>query len=102
MSCFASIGVGTGERDPLIIQDGAIFFTDGYIDRLNTFMDTDDMSMMSRQENALTDNFINFEDGLYTGSTVVALDIYLSNEVNGIDNAMPSTEITHIALCGGL
>lgn len=80
------------EREAYVVErrfgneDGIIIFDQTYIDLLMRAFDTGCMAAMSSDEVKLTDNFVNYEDAIYEDAYVIALDIWLSNLVNEIEN----------------
>ncbi len=79
------------ERDPYVeesrLDDASkVIFDDTFIDLLIKGFTTDCINEMSEDEQALLFEFIDYEDGLYTDKYVIALDSWLINMVNGVDN----------------
>ena len=79
------------ERDPYVEEvrldtDGLVVFDQVFIDLVIKGFSTNCVQEMSEDELDLLYKFIEFEDGTYTDKYVEALDVWLVNLVNGIEN----------------
>lgn len=79
------------ERDPYIEETrlenaGLVVFDPIYIDLVIKAFDTDCVAEMSEDELDLLYRFIDFENGTYDDKYVQALDVWLVNLVNNVEN----------------
>lgn len=79
------------ERDPYVEEvrldnAGLVVFDSVFIDLVVQGFTTDCVQEMSEDELDLLYKFIEYEDGLYDDKYVQALDVWLVNLVNGVDN----------------
>ena len=79
------------ERDPYVEETrldnaGLVIFDDVFINLVIIGFSTNCLNEMSEDELDLLYKFIDYEDGTYTDKYVIALDVWLVNLVNGIEN----------------
>lgn len=75
-----------GVKIPYIVNNGVVYFYSRFIELLLLSFDTDSVENMSERERELYNNYVNYEDGLYSDAYCIALGEWLINEVNKIPN----------------
>lgn len=79
------------EREPFVIEhrlgDAAlIIFDDVFISLVLLAFSTNCLNQMGETELELFNNFIDYEDGTFSDVNVIALDVWLANLANSVEN----------------